>query len=79
MGNRRTVSTSKTKNKTERIKKYKENGEREPFNRSSKPHSIGFALSEASFVWGGVKPKKSINIIRIQDKDSETIKISQNI
>ena len=79
IGNRRTVSTSNTKNKTDKIKKYRENGDRDPFKRSSKPHSIGFALSIASFVWGGVNPKKIINNIKTNDKDTEVIKISQNI
>lgn len=31
-GKSKTVSTSKTKKSTERIKKYRENGDRDPFN-----------------------------------------------
>ncbi len=54
VGNKRTVSTSKTRNKTDKMKKYRENGDRDPFSRSSNPHSIGLALSEFSFLSEGV-------------------------
>lgn len=79
MGNRRTVSTSNTRNRTERIKKYREKGDREPFKRSSNPHSMGLALSVASLEIGGVSPNTRIRDIRITLREEATIKISQNI
>ena len=45
VGNRRTVSTSKIRNRMEIMKKYKEKGDRAPFKWSSKPHSMGRNLS----------------------------------
>ena len=79
VGKRSTVSTSNTRNKTERMKKYKENGDREPFSRSSNPHSIGFALSRESLVVGGVSPRKIIIIIMARDSVRVVTRISQNI
>jgi len=78
-GNKRTVSTSNTRKRTERIKKYKEKGERDPFRRSSNPHSIGLALSLISLVRGGVYPRNTINLIKIHERENEIIKISQSI
>lgn len=78
-GKSKTVSTSKTRNRTERIKKYRENGERDPFNWSSKPHSIGFILSDVCLVWGGVCPINKINVIIISERVKAVKVISQNI
>lgn len=61
------------------MKKYKEKGERDPFNWSSNPHSIGFALSVESLVKGGVKPKKRINVIITIVRVHAVISTSQNI
>ena len=40
---------------------------------------MGFILSVANFVRGGVVPKNTIKAIKIQERDKATIRISQNI
>ena len=78
-GNRRTVSISNTRNRIARIKKWRENGKREPFRLLSNPHSIGFVLSWFFFVSGGVFLNRDV-ISRIRAARVDLItRLSQNI
>ncbi len=61
------------------MKKYRENGDRDPFSRSSNPHSIGLALSEFSFLSEGVWPHIKMIVISNRPTKEAVIKISQNI
>ena len=78
-GNRRTVSTSNTRNRTANVKKYIENGVRDPFNWSSNPHSIGFILSLWNLERGEIKLRRESPPKITAGKIVEIRNICQNI
>lgn len=78
-GNSNTVSTSKTKNNTANVKKYKEKGVRAPFKWSSNPHSMGFILSNCLLVLAFVRLSSKIITKTIEGMNNEIKILSQNI